>query len=80
NQYYEEEYDNEEYTSKEYYEEEKCKIYLNIRSKPYPKNTISKNKRKQVKSQNPLKPIIVDNLKMEDLRLELILRLIKVEK
>ncbi|CAG8732087.1 15647_t:CDS:1, partial [Funneliformis caledonium] len=45
-QYYEEEYNDEEYTSEEYYKEDEYEDYLNTRSGPYPKNTVSKNKRR----------------------------------
>ncbi|CAG8534176.1 6712_t:CDS:2 [Funneliformis caledonium] len=65
NQYYEKEYNDEEYTSEEYYEEDEYEIYLNTRSGPYPKNAVSKNKRRPVKFQNPLK-ITVKELEMEE--------------
>ncbi|CAG8721924.1 527_t:CDS:2, partial [Funneliformis caledonium] len=62
----EEEYNDEEYTSKEYYEEDEYKVYLNTRSGPYPKNAVSKNKRRPVKFQNPPK-ITVEELDMKKL-------------
>ncbi|CAG8774750.1 7619_t:CDS:1, partial [Funneliformis caledonium] len=54
-----------EYTSEEYYEEDEYEVYLNTRSESYPKNAVSKNKRRPVKFQNPPK-ITVKELEMEE--------------
>ncbi|CAG8712377.1 4374_t:CDS:1, partial [Funneliformis caledonium] len=48
-QYYEKKYNDEEYTLEEYYEEDEYEVYLNTKSGPYPKNAMSKNKRRPVK-------------------------------
>ncbi|CAG8745945.1 13875_t:CDS:1, partial [Funneliformis caledonium] len=64
-QYCEEEYNDDEYTSEEYYEENEYKIYLNTRSRSYPKNVVSKNKRRPVKFQNPPKTT-VEELNMKE--------------
>ncbi|CAG8694575.1 2946_t:CDS:1, partial [Funneliformis caledonium] len=46
-QYYEEEYNDEKYTSEEYYEEDEYEVYLNTKSRPYPKMLCQKIKEDQ---------------------------------
>ncbi|CAG8775475.1 15289_t:CDS:1, partial [Funneliformis caledonium] len=73
------EYNDEEYTSEEYYEEDEYKVYLNTRFGLYPKNAVSKNKRKPVKFQNPLK-ITVEELEIEKPTPEPVIEPVKTEK
>ncbi|CAG8726083.1 5361_t:CDS:1, partial [Funneliformis caledonium] len=78
-QYYKKEYD-EEYTSKKYYNEDKYEVYLNTRSRPYPKNAVSKNKRTPVMFQKSPQITIVKDLEMEEPIPKLVSEPVRTEK